>query len=354
MQRLTKSCMRGLALALLLVVSAAAADAAGGAPAGGRLLVLNKAGGTLMVFEAPSSRLIGEVRVGREPHEVAASPDGGKAYVSDFEGRAVSIVDLRSLSLLKTIGSDGFDRPHGLHVSRDGRRVLVTSEGSHRLFLIDGERDVVDRALTTTQEGAHMLAVGRGGDRVYVANRISGSVTAANAYNLTIRDHVPLAGGPEGIAATPDGRWVLVALQHTDEVVFLDPGSLRERHRIAVGRTPVRIAVTPDGDTALVSNRGTGDVTVLDLRRPGTTESIAVGDRPGGVVTDATGKRAWVCSNGSDDVAILSLTDLRVVGRIPAGDEPDGIAFARTPAPLNTKGGPGRSADTKSRPRGGS
>ena len=309
----------------------------------GRLLVLNKSDGTLMAFDLPTHRLEGTLRVGTEPHEVATNPKGTKAYITDVGEGSVAVVDLQAFKLLKTIRSEGFDRPHGLHVSRDGRRLLLTSEGSHRLYLIDAERDVVDRAMTTTQSGAHMLAVGKGGSRMFIANRGSGSVTTGNAYNLSIRKHVPVGEGPEGIAIDPEGRWLLVALQNSDEIALLDPGTLAEEHRLPVGRTPVRIAVTPDGSTALVSNRGSGDVTVIDLNIPAVRGTIDVGEQPGGLAIGGTGQRAWVCNNGSNDVAVLSIADLRVIDRIPAGNEPDGVAFvaASTDAPKKRRGGAG-------------
>ena len=310
----------------------------------GRLLVLNKSDGTLMTFNLPTHRLEGTLRVGTEPHEVATNPKGTKAYITDVGEGSVAVVDLQAFRLLKTIRSEGLERPHGLHVSRDGRRLLLTSEGSHRLYLIDAERDVVDRAMTTTQSGAHMLAVDRGGSRMFIANRGSGSVTIGNAYNLSIRAHVPVGEGPEGIAIDPEGRWLLVALQKSDELVFLNPRTLAEEYRLPVGRTPVRIAVTPDGSTALVSNRDSGDVTVINLNLPAVQGTIDVGERPGGLAIGGTGQRAWVCNNGSNDVAVLSIADLRVIDRIPAGNEPDGIAFVAdsTDAPKKGRGGAGR------------
>lgn len=304
----------------------------------GRLLVLNKTDGTMMVFDLPTHRLEGTLRVGSEPHEVVANPKGTKAYITDVGEGGLAVVDLQAFVLLKTIRSEGFDRPHGLHVSRDGRRLLLTSEGSHRLYLIDAERDVVDRAMTTTQSGAHMLTVGKGGSRMFVTNRGSGSVTTGNAYNLSIRAHVPVGEAPEGLAIDPKGRWLLVALQKSDEVALLDPRTLEERHRLPVGRRPIRIAVTPDGSTALVSNRGSGDVTVLDLNILAVRGTIEVGERPGGLAIGGTGQRAWVCNNGSNDVAVLSISDLRVVDRIPAGHEPDGIAFVAASPVARGKG----------------
>ena len=50
--------------------------------------------------------------------------------------------------------------------------------------------------------------------RVYVANSIEGSVTVINdavGGSITIDEITGVGGGPTGIAASPDGRYVYVA-----------------------------------------------------------------------------------------------------------------------------------------------
>src|SRR5882724_4200567 len=124
-------------LTLAGVWSVAAAQEPGETPSEGRLLVLNKGEDTLTVLDVPSYRALATIPVGKEPHEVVATPDGRKAYVSNVRDK--------TLTVARTLRSDRFDSPHGLAMTPDGRFLLVTSEGSHRFFLIDAARDVVLR-----------------------------------------------------------------------------------------------------------------------------------------------------------------------------------------------------------------
>ena len=78
----------------------------------GRLLVLNKHDDTLMVFEVPSNRRLATIKVGREQHEVAATPDGRKAYVANARGGTVSVVDLKTYEVARTLRSQNFAFPH--------------------------------------------------------------------------------------------------------------------------------------------------------------------------------------------------------------------------------------------------
>jgi YVTN family beta-propeller protein len=298
-----------------------------GLPSEGRLLVLNKHDDTLMVFDEPSHRLLATIKVGQEPHEVVATPDGRKAYVSNLKARSVSIVDLGTFKVVRTLRSETLDVPHGLAFTPDGRRLLLTSEGSRRLFLIDAARDVVQRSLTTNQARAHMVAMGQGGKRAFVANVGSNSITVLKLPELRVARHIKVGAGPEGIAATPNGRWVLVALQGTDQVAIVDAGDGQVLGRLPTGRTPIRIAVVPRSSLALVSNRGSNDVTILDILERRVKTTVRVGDHPGGLTTNARGTRAYVCNNGSNSVSVVSLPGFEVTDEIAVGAHPDGIAF---------------------------
>ncbi|HEV8700108.1 MAG TPA: hypothetical protein VGV60_02435 [Candidatus Polarisedimenticolia bacterium] len=313
------------ALGLLPAGPVRAQDAA---PASeGHLLVLNKNDDTLMVFDVPSYEKLATIPVGKEPHEVAATPDGRKAYVSNMKDKSVSVVDLKAGRVLRTLRPDRLDAPHGLVVTPDGRHLLVTSEGSRRLFVVDVSRDVVLRSVTTTQARPHMAVTLAGGKKACVTNVDSDSVTFLRIPELRVIRHMPVGDGPEGIAVTPNERWIVVALQGSDQVAILDAGSGAVLARLPTGRTPIRVGVTPNSFTALVPNRGSDDVTILDVLARRVKTTVRVGRRPGGVVTDLKGARAFICNNDSNTVSVLSTSSLEVTRTIPVGAHPDGIAF---------------------------
>ncbi len=296
----------------------------------GRLLVVNRRDNTLMVFDVPSYVLQATIPVGQEPHEVVATPDGRKAYVSNARDRTISVVDLKGARVIRALRSEGFDSPNGLAVTPDGRYLIVTSEGSRRFFLIDAARDVVLRSLTTTQVRAHMVVVPGGGARAFAANVGSDSVTILKIPDLRIVKNVPVGDGPEGIATTPNGRWVLVALQGVDQVAILDADSGAVLGRLPTGHTPIRIAVMPNSFTALVTNRASNDVTVLDVLARRVKTTIRVGQGPGGVTANPPGSRAYVCNSGSNSVSVIGVPGFEVVRTVTVGASPDGITFVQT------------------------
>ena len=292
-----------------------------------RLLVLNKHDDNLMVIEDPSHRRIATIPVGDEPHEVVVTPDGLKAYVSNVGSRSITIIDLLTNRPVRTLRPERADFLHGMAITSDGRYLVLTSEGSHRLYLIDTARDVILRGITSTQEGMHMIAIPPSGKRAYVANRGSGTVSIVDIKKLSVVRHVDVGPGPEGIAATPDGSLILVALRRADEMVALKTRSGSIVMRIPAGRTPIRVAVTPDSRRSLISNRESNDVTVIDLESEEVQATIPVGQSPGGLVIDPNGELAFICNNASNTVSIISIPQLAVIGEIPVGAHPDGIAY---------------------------
>jgi YVTN family beta-propeller protein len=326
------------------VLVPAAARAAGGPPAvpsEGHLLVLNKDDGTLMVFDLPSTTLLATIKVGREPHEVVATPDGRKAYVACVGDRGVTVVDLRNDAVLRTLRPDHLDRPHGLAMTPDGRWLLVTSEGSHRIFLFDARRDAVQTVVTTTQEGAHMVVLTADGHHAWVANRDSDSLSEYDVGSLRLVRTVKVGPGPEGIGISPNGRWVVAALQRAGQVALVDAGRGQTITRLPAGQVPIRVAFPPRSPLALVSNRASHDVTFLDLAARQVLATVPVGQSPGGVVTNAAGTRAYVCNNGSNTVSILDIGSRAVAGTLKTGANPDGIWFVPAPVahPAHKKAG---------------
>src|SRR5262245_53597069 len=118
-----------------------------------RLLVLNKAGGSASLFDPIARKEVAKVEVGTGPHEVAVAPDGRTAVVCNYgdqrPGNSLTIVDVPAAKAVATFVLESTDgagadakmrtwlRPHGIQFLADGRHVLVTSEQSRRLLVVD-------------------------------------------------------------------------------------------------------------------------------------------------------------------------------------------------------------------------
>src|SRR5688572_15963958 len=108
---------------LILLPILLAANTAFGQAAPGLLLIGNKSEDTLSFVDVRTLNEASRTTTGRGPHEVVVTPDGKKAFVSNYEGPGdtISVVDVPARKELLRIPLGEHRAPHGLAVSRDGR-----------------------------------------------------------------------------------------------------------------------------------------------------------------------------------------------------------------------------------------
>jgi YVTN family beta-propeller protein len=315
-----------LGAALMVVVADSPAQAQEGV-----LLVVNKSESTLSFVHAPSRTEVAEVETGFAPHEVALSPDGRWAYVSDYgtgpePGNTVTIVDVAARSTVGTIDLGAHTRPHGITVAGDGS-VWVTTEGTAHLLKLDPETRTVVLEAETGQQVTHMVVVTSPLGRAFTANIGSGTVTAVDAETGEVLAHLRTGAGAEGLALSPDGQRVYVANRSAGTLSEIDVASSTVTRSLEVGDFPIRVEVMPDGSRALVSNAQANELAVVDLAQWTVERRIPVGAVPVGIQITPDGLQAYVANTQADKVSVVDLQRWEVVGEIVAGAEPDGMAW---------------------------
>jgi hyaluronoglucosaminidase len=105
---------------------------------------------------------------------------------------------------------------------------------------------------------------------------------------------------PSALAATADGRRLLVTAQGVNELVVLDSGTGSVVRTVTTGLEPDAVAVGgPGGTTALVANLGDGTVTPVDLTTLRAGRPIPVGPGPTGIAWARRAQSAWVSVGSS-------------------------------------------------------
>jgi len=318
----------------------------------GTLIVLNKSGASASLIDAMTGDRLLDVPTGDSPHEVAISPDGKTAVVSNYGGsqpggNSLTVIDLPSAKVTSTIDLGQHRRPHGAQYLPDGRRVVVTTEGSGSILVVDVPTGRILRAMETGQAVSHMVVLDAERMRAWVSNIGSGSVCVIDLNAGTLLATIATGNGAEGLDITPDFSQVWVGNRGADTITILDADKLEVLDEVPCGSFPIRVKFTPDGSRALVSNARTGDVAVFDVAERKEIGRIAMqltpleakdgrlfGDDfadspvPVGLLISRDGRRAWVANTNADIVTVLDLQRLEISGRIKAGKEPDGLGWS--------------------------
>src|SRR3954471_14122765 len=319
-----------LALVMLLGAARAVADDPGSSGRVGPTLSTTPNGRTLH----PAGRM---TAVGDFPSGGAITPDGRFYWAVDSgHGRDdVQIVDVADGGIVQVLPLPG--AYGGIAFSPGGRPGYVSGE------------PIGDSHPSGPVKGA-------GGDVVHVfsIDPASGRATEAEPIQLpptsggTAQSHVgaddaavgatPGAqlGWPDGLAVTPDGRTLVVALNQADQVAVVDLASGQSR-LVPVGRYPFGVAISRDGQTAYVTNEYDGTVSAVYLASGTVVATVFVGGtnaHPEGILGDPFHDRMYVAVTGRDQVvqvdthanAVTKATS--VAQPFGAGAQPVALALA--------------------------
>ena len=305
---------------------------------------------------------------GKAPLQMAASPDGGTVYVSNFllEG-TVSQYGVEANGALEpksppTVDAGAF--PRHVVVRPNGANVYVINFGDidfgdNGVSQYDvgrgGKLTPKDPATVPAGKRPRGLSVSGDGRSLYVSNfgdpldpeddTISQYDISADGA-LTPKDPPTVLAGdrPRGNAVSPDGESFYVANAGRDSISQYDvdaAGRLTPKTpaTVAAGNGPTSIAVTPDGASAYVTNQRGGNLSQYNIDPGGRLTRKDPATVPGGfgptlVTITPDGNYVYVANEGSDDVSqygvgLGGLLAPLVPPTVPAGDSPVGLALAR-------------------------
>ncbi|GAA0912538.1 serine/threonine-protein kinase [Streptomyces thermoalcalitolerans] len=295
--------------------------------AGAVALVAGGAGIYLALPDPPAPASVSSIRVGGHPEEVAVSPDGRRAYVTNERSGSVSVIDTATNKVDGTIPVGSF--PKGVEVSPDGHRAYVANLGSGSVSVIDTATNKVDSTVPVGRQPDGVAVSPGDGSQVYVTNGRSGSVSVIDTETNKVDSTIPVGSSPAGVAMSPDGRRAYVANLGSGSVSVIDTATNKVSRTIPVGRSPQGVDVSPDGRRAYVTSLGSGSVSVIDTATNEVDDTISVGSGPQGVaVAPENGRWAYVTSFSSGSVSVIDTATNEVDDTISVGSGPAGVAMS--------------------------
>jgi YVTN family beta-propeller protein len=336
---------KSVALALTGCVAAALVFGAGridpNNPTGtGGLIVIDKMGRHVRFFDPGTFKEISNLEVGVAPHDIAISPDHKTAYIPVYgdgvysrnphPGHTIAIIDLASRQVAGTIDVSPYVAPHGIQID-DAGIIYVTCDLSRKLLVIDPKARSIVAAIDTEGTG-HWAAVLPDASKAYVVNKTDRLfISVIDLKKRAIVARIPAPNGTEGIAASPDGKWV-VAVDHVEpKILVINPVSDTVEVTIPLeGNTKgsFKPRFSPDGSKLLVCNMTESLVNVIDVADAhGKQQVLKVGKDPMGFAFAPDGKTALVANHGDGTVSVIDLAQNRVVSSFSGGTGVESLAY---------------------------
>ena len=226
--------------------------------ASGRLFISHDT--QVQVVDVAAGKQHGVIGDTKGVHDIAFVRELNKAYVSNGKDTSVSIVDFKSLALLKKIRVTGED-PDGITYDPFSRCIFVFNGKSENVTVIDSRTDKV--VATIALGGSPEFSAADGNGQLYVNLEDKNEVAVINTQSMTVEKEWPVAPAQKPCAMAMDYK----------------------NHRLFIGcRSRVMV----------VMNAQTGNVIA----------SLPIGDHVDAAAFDPVKKRIFF-SNGDGTVTVI-------------------------------------------------
>jgi DNA-binding beta-propeller fold protein YncE len=215
----------------------------------------------VVVLDADSDAVVGDIPDTLGVHGVALAPDLGRGFTSNGKANTVTIFDLKTLKPISTVKSGGVN-PDAIYYDAASKRVFAFNGRSANAVAINATDGKV--AGTIAVGGKPEFAVGDDQGHVYVNVEDKSQLLEIDAQKLTVLHRWPLAGckEPSGLAIDQKNRRLFsVCGNKKMMVVNADTGKVVATP--AIGEDPDAAGFDPDAQLVFSSNGESGDLTVI-------------------------------------------------------------------------------------------
>ena len=320
----------------------------------GKIFVNNRGSKELTVIDGHGLKALDAIALPATSFQLATSPDEKTLAVVYRDALKLSLVDVASSQLLRTIDIvvatpaqfSGVMMKHP-YWSPDGRFVYVADAVHQRIVKVDVAAGQVVTAIDINGYN-HYLHASPDGQLLYAVNEQQGggtSLTLIDAKTDRIVKHLPVAlaagekpSGHHG-AFTRDGRYFLFCNEGGQQISVLDTRAQAWVKTIATGKGPGHAALSPDGQQFFVIHHNDGVVSVIDANTLTLVRHIQIGQ--GDKQSHAAwftpdGKFFYVVASGDNQLVKIDVAQRAVVSRMPVGGRSmffavkDGMVFPAT------------------------
>ena len=300
--------------------------------------------------------VIGDLPAGQGSRDIALTPDGGRAYITNPPLNTVTVLDLVAVQTLTTI-TVGL-RPLSVAILANPLRAYVANNVSNSVSVID-----VDPASATYNQVVQTIPVGlgpvdvavwQGGQKIYVLNAASNTISEidagpGNATYDQVTKTTSCGSGSTQVIITADGSTAYVACAAGLQIINMVTNAIV--HTVNCGSAATNVVITADGTLAFVLTSG-GELVVIALTGPNANQivgSTSCGSGSTSVIITADGTLAFVTTsdgtvlvfqigagaggNGSTRLpgspVVLTLVETFTLGGTPAVAAPDPLGRTR-------------------------
>ncbi len=176
------------------------------------------------------------------PDHLDFSADGSYLLIGcEYDGTVVK-VNVARMQVVRAIHVGGL--PVDVKLAPDGKVFYVANQGLSGVSVIDARSLKVVKFIPTGR-GAHGMAIGRNTTMLYVTNRLAGTISVIDFATEKVIHTWRVGGSPDMVQVTPDGTRLWVSNRYGTTVEAISAADGRVLHRVDVGIDPHGLSFFP-------------------------------------------------------------------------------------------------------------
>lgn len=263
-------------------------------------------------------------------------------FVTNRDSSDVTVIDMKTDTILDRIACGDFSNPHMAVATRDGKNLLVTGTNSNFVAIID----LKTREITKVRLGLmpEHFDITPDGKYAYIGNMASGCVSVVDIEAKKETSRLTGFFEPHGIVCLPDNSKVYISNMGAHEVAVIDVEKQMVASRMDVGSAYVMARVdmnvkmaevvgianptlTIDGRYAYAADGDSNQVAVIDTIDDSVVATIPVGDDPWRAYASPDGTKMVVPNNGDETISVIDTATNKVIATFPGGADMTGVNF---------------------------
>ena len=223
----------------------------------------------------------------------------GRLYIAHMNANQLVVFDTKKREVVANL--DGFSRVHGVWAVSELGRVYASVTGEHKVAAVD-TKTLQTLARVGPIKYPDGIAYAPGPQRVFVSDEHGDVDAVIDTKTNSLVASIPLGGGAGNTVYDSGSGHILVAVHERNEVVAIDPASLRIicRYPMTGIESPHGIALDQSGRLAFVAGEENHMLAVVDLNTMKVLATHPVGEDPDVLAFDPGVKRLYVSAESGD------------------------------------------------------
>jgi len=243
----------------------------------------HKTSGRILIVDAKTGKILSNTELSKPNHNSIFSPDGTEIWTTSMEHDGKTLVFDATSMVLKNSIAVGAD-PAEVTFSADGKYAFTANGGSNSVSVIDINSKKV---IKTIAVGAEPVGAWTGIDgNMYVDNEVGQTVSVINVNKLEVTETVDLGFTPGYVAYNQSFNeiWVSNAGQSFVYYFVRENNKWKRAGSIQTGLDAHAIAFSKDWKTAYVTNQKNLTVSIINTTNHTKIKDVEVGQKPNGIV----------------------------------------------------------------------